>query len=98
LDLSDLRIFTSARVVYALTAAKIAGAVAQTSFYDYRVVNDAGKHSHFGPPLSSVEVLLRDTKDHKTTDDLAVGEVCSAFLKVIVLLIRGRLSSEALLL
>jgi hypothetical protein len=79
LDLSDLRIYTGARVVYALTAAKVAGAVAQTSFYDYRVENDAGKHSHFGPPLSSLEVLLRDTKDRKTTDDLAVGEVCSSF-------------------
>jgi hypothetical protein len=92
LDLSDLRIFTGARVVYALTVAKVAGAVAQTSFYDYRVANDAGKHSHFGPPLSSVEILLRDTKDHKTTDDLAVGEVCSAFLKVIALLIKSRSS------
>jgi len=92
LDLSDLRVFTGARVVYALTAAKVAGAVAQTSFYDYRVANDAGKHSHFGPPLSSVEVLLRDTKDHKSTDDLAVGEVCSSFLEAALLLIRGRLS------
>jgi len=88
LDLCDLRIFTGARVVYALTAAKVAGAVAQTSFYDYRVANDAGKHSHFGPPLSSVEILLRDTKDHKMTDNLAVGEVCSTFLKVVVLLIK----------
>jgi hypothetical protein len=98
LDLSDLRIFTGARVVYALTAAKVAGAVAQTSFYDYRVTNDAGKHSHFGPPLSSVEILLRDTKDHKTTDDLAVGEVCSSFLKAVAILIKGRSSREVLLL
>jgi hypothetical protein len=98
LDLSDLRIFTGARVVYALTTAKVAGAVAQTSFYDYRVFNDAGKHCHFGPPLSSVEVLLRDTKDHKTTDDLAVGEVGLTFLISVVLLMNGRLSREALLL
>ncbi len=81
LYLSDLRIFTGARVVYALTAAKVAGAVAQTSFYDYRASNDAGKHCHFGPPLCSVEILLRDTEDHKTTDDLAVGEVCLDFLE-----------------
>jgi hypothetical protein len=98
LDLSDLRIFTGARVVYALTAAKVAGAIAQTSFYDYRVSNDAGKHCHFGPPLSSVEILLRDTQDHKTTDDLAVGEVCSNFLNAVILLIEGRLSREVLLL
>lgn len=76
-QLSDMRILTGARVVYALTAAKIAGAVAQTSFYDYRIDAKApGKQSHFGPPLSSVEILLKDTKDHKTTNDLAVGEVC----------------------
>jgi hypothetical protein len=76
-DLSDLRIFTGARVIYALTGLKVAGAVAQTSLYDYRVdQNDSGKYSHFGPPVNSVEVLLRDTQDHKTTDDSAVGEVC----------------------
>jgi len=77
MDLSDLRIFTAARVIYALTTAEVAGAVTQTSFYDYRVDGDKpGKHSHFGPPLSCVEMLLRDTKEHKTTDDLAIGEVC----------------------
>ncbi len=76
LDLSDLRIFTGARIIYALTAAKVAGAVTQTAFYDYRVDDKApGKHSHFGAPVSSVEILLRDTSDHKTTDELAVGEV-----------------------
>ena len=76
-DLSDLRIFTGARIIYALTGPRVAGAVAQTSFYDYRVdPKDSGKYSHFGPPLSSVEVLLRDTKDHKTTANSVVGEVC----------------------
>jgi hypothetical protein len=83
LDLSDLRVLTGARVVYALTAAKVAGAVSQTSFYDYRISNDTGKHCHFGPPVSSVEILLRDTKDHKTTDTLAVGEVCSILLNMV---------------
>jgi acyl-CoA synthetase (AMP-forming)/AMP-acid ligase II len=75
-NLSDLRIFTGARVVYALTAAKVAGAVTQTGIYDYRVEESAsGKCSHFGAPVSSVEVFLRDTKEHMTTDDIAVGEV-----------------------
>jgi len=76
-DLSDLRIFTGARVVYALTDAEVAGAVAQTSIYDYR--RDAAsknKHSHFGVPLSSVEVKLVDTPEHKTTDESARGEIC----------------------
>lgn len=71
--LSDLRIYTGARVIYSLTAPKVAGAVAQTGFYDYRVHED--KCSHFGPPLTSVEVVLRDSGNHKTTDDKAEGEV-----------------------
>ncbi|KAH0556129.1 hypothetical protein GP486_005936 [Trichoglossum hirsutum] len=69
-DLSDLRAFTGARVVYALTAARVAGAVTQTSIYDYRA-EDArkGKHGHFGVPLSCVEVKVIDTSSHKTTDE-----------------------------
>lgn len=55
--LSDLRIFTRSRIIYALTAPSVAGAVAQTNVFDYRRVNGAG-HSHFGVPLSSVEVKL----------------------------------------
>ncbi|KAF3770684.1 acetyl-CoA synthetase-like protein [Cryphonectria parasitica EP155] len=71
--LSDLRIYLGARIIYALTAAKVAGAVAQTQFYDYRVHED--KCSHFGPPVTSVEILLRDSGDHKTTDEKAEGEL-----------------------
>lgn len=71
--LSDLRIFLGARVIYALSAPKIAGAVAQTQFYDYRVFED--KYSHFGPPLTCTEIILRDSDDHKVTDDKAEGEV-----------------------
>ncbi|CAN8095849.1 unnamed protein product [Discula destructiva] len=71
--LSDLRIYLGARVVYALTAAKVAGAVAQTQFYDYRVHKDAC--SHFGPPVTSCEVLLRDKGEFKNTDEKAEGEI-----------------------
>ncbi|RGP65421.1 amp-dependent synthetase ligase [Fusarium longipes] len=71
--LSDLRIFTGARVVYALTAAKVAGAISQTAFYDYRLPTDA--KTHFGPPLTSVEVYLKDTDVHKTTDDKIEGQI-----------------------
>ncbi|OCK84455.1 acetyl-CoA synthetase-like protein [Lepidopterella palustris CBS 459.81] len=75
-DLSDLRVYTGARVVYALTAAKVAGAVAQTNMYDYRIgVGPQNKHSHFGVPLSCLEVKLVDTPSHKTTDDQTLGEV-----------------------
>ncbi|KAF2845122.1 hypothetical protein T440DRAFT_493638 [Plenodomus tracheiphilus IPT5] len=75
-DLSDLRIYTKARVVYALTAAKIAGAVAQTNVYDYRTGNTpANKHSHFGVPLSCLEIKLKDTPQLKTTDQQSIGEL-----------------------
>jgi hypothetical protein len=74
--LSDLRVFTGARIVYALTAAKVAGAVTQTGFYDYRVAPDSAQHSHFGPPVTSTEIYLRDTPEHKITDDVYQGEVC----------------------
>ncbi|CAI6100241.1 unnamed protein product [Clonostachys chloroleuca] len=71
--LSDLRIFTGARVIYALTAAKVAGAVAQTAFFDYRV--DADGTGHFGAPLTSVEVRLRDSGALRTTDEKSEGEI-----------------------
>lgn len=82
-DLSDLRIYLSARVVYALTAAKVAGAVAQTNVFDYRreelqSSNNSGRgkqYSHFGAPLNSVEIKLVDTAEHKTTDNEAKGEI-----------------------
>ncbi|GAW18976.1 hypothetical protein ANO14919_084600 [Xylariales sp. No.14919] len=74
LTLSDLRVFTGARVIYALSAAPCAGAVAQTQFHDYRVSGD-GKGSHFGPPVSSTEILLRDSGSHKITDENYTGGV-----------------------
>jgi hypothetical protein len=74
--LSDLRILTGARIVYALTAPRVAGAVAQTAYFDYRV--DSSGSGHFGPPTSSVEVLLKDSGAHKTTDEKIEGEVCTS--------------------
>ncbi|KAI9885160.1 MAG: hypothetical protein M1823_003047 [Watsoniomyces obsoletus] len=68
-QLSDLRIFTGARVVYALTAPRVGGAVAATNLYDYRREEEAGRCSHFGVPMSSLEVKLLDTEDHRTTDE-----------------------------
>lgn len=76
LALNDLRIFMGARVVYALTAPKVAGAITQTTFYDYRVNPEhPGAYSHFGAPMTSVEVLLRDTKHRKVTDEEVAGEI-----------------------
>ncbi|KAM5342484.1 hypothetical protein ACJ41O_013450 [Fusarium nematophilum] len=71
--LSDLRIFTGARVVYALAAAKVAGAISQTAFFDYRLCDDV--QSHFGSPLTSVEVFLKDRGTHRTTDEKIEGEI-----------------------
>lgn len=56
--LSDLRIFTRARIVYALTAATVCGAVAQTNVFDYRREDGIG-FAPFGVPVSSVEVKLK---------------------------------------
>lgn len=71
--LSDLRIFTGARIIYALASAKVAGAVSQTAFFDYRL--DKAGAGHFGAPLTSVEVFLKDKGGLKTTDDKIEGEV-----------------------
>lgn len=79
--LSDLRIYLGARIIYALTSSKVAGAVTQTSIFDYRV-DESEISSHFGAPVTSVEIFLRDTEYHKTTDESSAGEVSSSFLPV----------------
>lgn len=43
--------------------------------YDYRLASPSTKHSHFGVPLSSVEVKVRDTPTLKTTEEHAEGEL-----------------------
>lgn len=73
--LSDLRIYLGSRIIYALTTAKVAGAVTQTGIYDYRVDDGTEKYSHFGVPVTSVEINLRDTTEHKTSDQISAGEV-----------------------
>jgi len=73
--LSDLRIYLGSRIIYALTAAKVAGAVTQTGLYDYRVDDNNAKYSHFGAPVTSVEILFQDAKAHKTTDHISAGEI-----------------------
>lgn len=72
--LSDLRIITHARISYALTAAQVAGAIAQTNVYDYRRDERLG-HSHFGSPLSSVEVKLVDEVDQNVDGSTPTGEI-----------------------
>lgn len=76
-ELSELRAFTGARVVYALAASKVAGPVTQTHLYDYRTMpQENRKHSHFGVPVSSLEVKTVDADQHKTVEGEAPrGEV-----------------------
>jgi hypothetical protein len=59
--LSDLRLFFGARVGYALTAARIAGAICQTNILDYR---EKPGSSHFGAPLSCLEIHLAGEEEH----------------------------------
>lgn len=74
-ELFDLRLLTGSRIIHALTNAKVAGAVAQTNIYDYQI-RGAGvsKYSHFGPPLSSVEVKFKET-DNRSDENGAIGRL-----------------------
>ncbi|KAJ5317697.1 hypothetical protein PENANT_c004G07535 [Penicillium antarcticum] len=60
-QLTELRIFTGARVVYALTGPGVAGAIAQTNAFDYRCLTGP---SHFGAPLSSTEITLKNVPEN----------------------------------
>jgi hypothetical protein len=80
-QLTDLRIFTGARVVYALTGPGIAGAIAQTNVFDYRRFTGP---NHFGSPLSSTEVTLTGVSEANVSDGLPEGQV-SNLSSVIVL-------------
>lgn len=76
--LSDLRIFTRARVVYALTASSVAGAVTQTHVFDYRqeTQKEGGQtHSRFGAPVSSVEVRVVGDQDAAVGKSEPEGEL-----------------------
>lgn len=64
--LSDLRIFTRARIAYALTAAKVAGAIAQSNVFDYRIESGL-RSASFGSPVGSVEIKIAS----KTEEDVA---------------------------
>ena len=67
-ELNDLRVLTGARIAYALTLPRVAGAVAQTNVFDYRMVGDAGGRSHFGPPLGCLEIKVVDAPRHTIVD------------------------------
>lgn len=68
-QLSELRVLTGARIINAFTDPRVAGAIAQTHVFDYRVAeltSETGDEpSHFGPPLSCLEVRLLETGEKK---------------------------------
>ncbi len=72
--LRDLKILLGARTCYALTTSGVAGAIAQTNMLDYRHSSEEGD-SHFGPPLSCVEVLLTKDGDGDGDDEEKLGGV-----------------------
>ncbi|KAL4740049.1 hypothetical protein BDV11DRAFT_106529 [Aspergillus similis] len=69
-QLTDLRVLTGARVVYALTGPGVAGAISQTNVFDYRRFEGP---SHFGAPLSTVELLLSDLSEDTEQGQLTVS-------------------------
>ena len=73
IELAELRAFTGARIVYALTTPKVAGTVAQTHYFDYRVDNSSEDSkrpakAHFGVPVSGVEIKVVDSGEFKTIE------------------------------
>lgn len=68
-DLNDLRIFTGSRIIHSLVLPQVAGAVAQTSPMDYRIGDQPTKMSHFGAPLSSVEIKVVGDQGQILDDD-----------------------------
>ncbi|KAL6239442.1 hypothetical protein BDW75DRAFT_119311 [Aspergillus navahoensis] len=69
-QLTDLRVLTGARVVYALTGPGVAGAISQTNVFDYRRFEGP---SHFGAPLSTVELLLSGVSEDSEQGQLTVS-------------------------
>jgi len=68
----DLKVLTGARIAYAFTDHSVAGAVSQTNVYDYgHSVEHGDQPSHFGPPVSCIELKLIDSPDRKVTDDIS---------------------------
>jgi len=80
--LNDLRIYTKARICYALGASKVAGAVSQTNVYDYRG-DDRPGHGHFGVPVSSVEIRLANKDDGLVGGNTPRGQIVASGPSVV---------------
>lgn len=74
-QLNSIRAFTGARVIYAHTAAQVAGAVCQTNMLDYQSNGLKGSASvHIGPPLSCLEIKLKATAGKEVDDEKPTGK------------------------
>lgn len=80
-QLTDLRIYTGSRIIYALTGPGIAGAITQTNVFDYRCLTGP---SHFGAPLSSVEVTLTGVSETGASDSLPEGQVWFCYILPLI--------------
>ncbi|KAF3162686.1 hypothetical protein TWF751_010662 [Orbilia oligospora] len=80
--LNDIRAIFFSKVVYALTyPPAAAGAITQTTSFDYRPGEDTAtfNESHLGAPLSCVEVKLRDAGEYTAEhEDGPMGEIVIA--------------------
>jgi len=83
-ELAELRVFTGARIIYALTTPKVAGTVTQTGLFDYRVGDgedgvsgrERERKAHFGVPVSSVEIKVVDSEEYRTVEgERPMGEI-----------------------
>ncbi|RMY15107.1 hypothetical protein D0868_01068 [Hortaea werneckii] len=71
--LSDLRLLLRTRIVHALAAPPVAGALAQSNVFDYRSDLSTTGLAHFGVPLAHVEVLFA-AADGGKGDEAVSGE------------------------
>lgn len=72
-QLSNLRIFTGAHIIYAFIDPSVAGAVTQTHMLDY-ASHGCSACSHVGPPLSCVEIKLKEYHENPMgTDEEPIG-------------------------
>ena len=62
-------------MVYALTAPEVAGAVAQSHVFDYRVEKNGREQARFGAPVASVEVKLLSKNDEQVGKSEPRGEL-----------------------
>lgn len=70
-ELAQLRSLLDCRVVAALAVNGVAGPIAFTNFYDYRVRADG--RSHFGVPPACVELQVVDTNTHRVIEGGAIA-------------------------